>query len=74
MKLNHRDALRLGRVTVVGGAALAESVKPRGKEGQAVTATISRLSPASSPHRHIVNMTKIPAAVPTAASTATNQG
>ena len=73
MKLNRRDALKLGSVTVVGGAALAESGKRTGKEGQTDTATISRLSPANFPQRYIMNMTKIPADVPTAASTATHQ-
>ena len=47
MKLNRRDALQLGRVTVVGGSALAVPVKPWGKEVQAATATISRLTAAS---------------------------
>ena len=72
MKLNRRDALQLGRVTVVGGSALAVPVKPWGKEGQAATTAISRLPGASFPQRYVVKMTKVPTAVPTAASTATD--
>jgi hypothetical protein len=68
VKLKRRDALKLGSVTVVGGAALAEAGKPRDKNGQAVTATMSPLSSANFPQRYAVNMTKIPAAVPTAAT------
>ena len=72
MKLNRRDALQLGRVTVVGGSAPAVPVKPWGKGGQAATTAISRLPGASFPQRYVVKMTKVPTAVPAAASTATD--
>ena len=72
MKLNRRDALQLGRVAVVGGAGLAVPAKPWGKEVQAATATITRLPAANFPQRYVVNITKVPAAVPNTASTATD--
>ena len=59
-------------MTVVGGSAPAVPVKPWGKEGQAATTAISRLPGASFPQRYVVKMTKVPTAVPTAASTATD--
>ena len=64
MKINRRDALKLGGVTIVGGGALAVASCSPGKEGEAVTASISRLSAANFPKLYTREITKIPAAVP----------
>lgn len=61
MKLNRRDALKLGGVTVFGGAALASMPLGHG----AVAKSISRLSAADFPKRYFAEITKTPAAVPT---------
>ena len=61
MKLNRRDALKLGGVTVFGGAALASMPLGQG----ASTKSISRLSAADFPKRYFAEITKTPAAVPT---------
>lgn len=60
MKLNRRDALKLGGVTIVGGAALA--VVPLGRGAD--TKSISRLSQANFPRRYVAEISKVPAAVP----------
>jgi len=65
METSRRDALKLGGVALVGGAALAVAVKPTGKEGEAVTKSISRLSGANFPKRYVNVIAKTPPAVPT---------
>ena len=61
LKVSRRDALKLGGVAAVGGAALA--VVPIGKGAQ--TQAPSRLSGANFPKPYTVEITKTPAAVPT---------
>ena len=65
MKINRRDALKLGGVTTVGGGALAAAGCSPGKEGDFVTKPLSRLSAASFPKRYAAEITKQPAAVAT---------
>ena len=60
LKVNRRDALKIGGVAAVGGTALA--VVPLGKGVE--TKTPSRLSAANFPRRYAVEITKQPAAVP----------
>ena len=64
MKINRRDALKLGGVTIVGGGALAAAGCSPGEEGEVKTATISRLSAANFPKRFVNVIAKTPAAVP----------
>jgi len=59
LKLNRRDALKLGGATVVGGAALAV---PLGRGVQAKAP--SQLSAANFPKRYFAEISKAPAAVP----------
>ena len=61
LRVSRRDALKLGGVAAVGGAALA--VVPIGKGAQ--TQAPSRLSGANFPKPYTVEITKTPAAVPT---------
>src|SRR6187549_2771020 len=65
MKINRRDALKLGGVTVVGGAALGVAVWPKGKEAEVATASISRLAAKDFPKRYVNVIAKTPAAVAT---------
>ena len=62
MQLNRRDALKLGGVTVAGGAALAAAGCSPGKEGKVATKSLSRLSAANFPKPYVNVIAKTPPA------------